>query len=348
MTSIESRLVRYADLIPCKNAFVDTRSPGSDRKENFTIIGPGVAENPGQHVHIREKHGFNVSAARQPEGCLNSQHSHETAEVFVVHSGHWRLLFGAEAGTEGHLDIGPGDVVSVPIHMFRGFAKLNDGIGFLWVPLGQDDPGKVLWAPKVFELAKNYGLVLLKGGRLVDTTLGEEIPEGAEIDPGPSSLEIAELRTPPLNRMAQVIARFADLRPNPDSALAFPGVEECAVIGPDDTEDGFKAGPIIGWWPHGFTLRLLRLQTGAHIPPHIREEEEVLFVQQGAIEVETNEGKIVMVEGDTFTTPKRAARSFRALSSIGCVAFVLRGGDAPKRPRFVETSGHDQESAGPT
>lgn len=35
------RLVRYDDLVPCTTAFLDTRTPGSDRKENFTIIGPG-------------------------------------------------------------------------------------------------------------------------------------------------------------------------------------------------------------------------------------------------------------------------------------------------------------------
>src|SRR3712207_3130080 len=125
MSALESRVVRYADLRPCTNAFVDTRTPGSDRKENFTIVGPGVSENPNQYVHIPEPHGFNIGAARQPGGCLNSQHSHETAEVFVIHSGQWRFLFGVNAGEDGHLDAGPGDVVSVPVHMFRGFKKLD-------------------------------------------------------------------------------------------------------------------------------------------------------------------------------------------------------------------------------
>lgn len=335
MNQLEQRLVRYADLIPCRNAFVDTRTPGSDRKENFTIIGPGVAENPGQHVHIREKHGFNVSAARQPGGCLNSQHSHQTAEVFVVHTGHWRLLFGVEAGADGHYDIGPGDVVSVPIHMFRGFSKLDDGEGFLWVPLGQDDPGQVLWAPKVFELARDYGLVLLKGGRLVDTTVGETVPDDAVQDHGPTSDEVARLRTPPMESIAQVAVRYADMHGNAASPLTGPGVEECPVIGPADTGDGFAAGPIIGWWPHGFNLRLLRLEADAVVPAHVRDEEEVLFVQEGSLSVETPDGTIVMVPGDTFTTPKGLARSFRALSADGCAVFVLRGGDAPAMPRFV-------------
>ena len=63
---MQRRLVRYSDLRPCTTAFVDARTPGSERKENFTIIGPGVAENPDQHVHINIPHGFNVGGARQP------------------------------------------------------------------------------------------------------------------------------------------------------------------------------------------------------------------------------------------------------------------------------------------
>ena len=93
MSVFADRLVRYDDLIACKNAFIDTRSPGSDQKENFTIIGPGVAENPNQHVHISIPHGFNIGGARQPAGCLNSQHSHLTEEIFVVHSGTWQYTF---------------------------------------------------------------------------------------------------------------------------------------------------------------------------------------------------------------------------------------------------------------
>ena len=58
--AIAKRIVRYDDLIPCYNAFIDCRTPGSEAKENFTIIGPGVSENPDQHVHIAEPHGYNI------------------------------------------------------------------------------------------------------------------------------------------------------------------------------------------------------------------------------------------------------------------------------------------------
>ena len=145
--AFERGLVRYGDLVPCRTAFIDTRTPGSTEKENFTIIGPGVSESPEQHVHITAKHGFNIGAARQPFGCVNSQHSHETAEVFVVHSGRWRLLFGPNR-EDGAIEIAPGDVASVPTRMFRGFEKVDEGVGFCW-----RDPG-LLWLFASIDLEK--------------------------------------------------------------------------------------------------------------------------------------------------------------------------------------------------
>ncbi len=187
------RLVRYAELRPCTNAFIDTHTPGSDRKENFTIIGPGVAENPEQHVHIRIPHGFNIGGARQPPGCTNSQHSHETAEVFVIHHGGFRFKTG-ERGTSGHVDLAPGDVISIPTRAFRGFDTLGSESSFMFSVLGGDDPGRVLWAPYVFDAARQHGLVLLASGRLIDTHRGERVPPDEQPMPTTSATDHVRLR----------------------------------------------------------------------------------------------------------------------------------------------------------
>jgi hypothetical protein len=92
---MDARIVRYGDLKPCRTAFIDAHTPGSDQKENFTIIGGGVSEAADQHVHIAIPHGFNIGAAGQPPKCRNSLHSHRTAEVFFVLSGRWRFFWGA-------------------------------------------------------------------------------------------------------------------------------------------------------------------------------------------------------------------------------------------------------------
>jgi quercetin dioxygenase-like cupin family protein len=337
LNDLMQRVVRYADLRPCTNAFVDTRSPGSDRKENFTIVGPGVSENPNQYVHIPEPHGFNIGAARQPPKCLNSQHSHETAEVFIVHTGNWRFMWGVDA-KDGEVFLNPGDTISIPTRMFRGFENVGSDTGFLFAVLGGDDPGKVTWAPQVFDLAKRYGLVLLKGGRLVDTTLGETVPPGAEPEAPPDAATLAALATPANDRLMAGVVAAAALHGNPASPLAAPGVEECAIIVPRATEDGFPPGPITGWWPHGFTLRALRMDSGATVRIHSRAEAEVILMHAGVLEVSTPSGPILLGPGDTFSVPAGLPRGFRASSSAQAVAYVVRGTEQAAAPRFQDAA----------
>ncbi|MDB5586129.1 MAG: cupin [Devosia sp.] len=331
---MEKRLVRYADLKGLRNAFIDARTPGSDRKENFTIIGPGVSENKAQVVHIPEAHGFNFGAARQPFGCTNSQHSHLTAETFLVHSGKWRFVFGANKD-EGYLDVEPGDVATVPTHMFRGFEKRDEGTGFLAVVLGHDDPGKVVWAPSVFKMAEDFGLKLLKGGKLIDTTLGEKVPEGAELEQPPSAEKLKELTTPPMSELSKYYVPHAKMAGNPHSPLAGEGVEEAALIGDVDAADGFKAGPIIGHWQHDFALRRLKLETGASIAQHSRAEQEVIFVQSGTLEFNWADGALILGAGDTLTVPIGLVHGFRNPASADAIAFVIRGAAAPAAPQFA-------------
>jgi len=80
---MEPEVVRYGDLKPCRSAFIDAHTPGSNQKENFTIIGAGVAESPDQHVHIKVTPGFNIGAAGQPPGCINSLHFHILQKCFL-------------------------------------------------------------------------------------------------------------------------------------------------------------------------------------------------------------------------------------------------------------------------
>ncbi len=304
MANLEARVVRYADLVPCLNAFIDCRTPGSEAKENFTIIGPGVSENPNQHVHIAEPHGFNIGGARQPPGCVNSQHSHKTAEVFVVHSGRWRFDLG-EHGDAAQVELAPGDVISLPVDMFRGFTSIgpaDDGTpGFLWAVLGGDDPGRVTWAPRVFELARDYGLTLLEGGRLVDTAAGETLPPGAEPMVPTGRDEADALWRPTPADAAKLVARTT-VREG-----------EKPVIGP--------GGPL--GWPHDFTLDRLDLAAGASTAEAMPPGVEVVFVHRGTLVVTTADGAVTLGEGDTLSVPTGLARRFA--SAGGAAAFIARG-----------------------
>ena len=331
-TSLASMLVRYEDLRPCTTAFVDTRTPGSSQKENFTIIGPGVAENPEQHVHIKTPHGFNIGGARQPPGCLNSQHSHETAEVFVVHSGTWAFLLGPNK-EDGEVVLGPGDVISIPVHVFRGFRNIGEDTGFLYAVLGGDDPGHVTWAPYVFDQASEFGLVLLEDGSLIDTTRGESVPEGKKPMRPTTDADVANLRRLTAEEMSGCVVRHAELATNAGTPFSSTDVTETAIIGEESPEENLEPGKMT--WAHGFNLRYFTFAPGAATKTHRRHEEEVIFLQEGILTVQVNNQDVEMNPGDTLTVPVGMARSFVNRSDEVVEAYVVRGGDKPKAAEII-------------
>jgi len=338
--SLEQRAVRYQELKPCTNAFIDTRSPGSDKKENFTIIGPGVAENPDQHVHISIPHGFNIGGARQPAGCLNSQHSHLTEEVFVVHTGQWAFISGVNAD-DGKITLESGDIISIPMDVFRGFEcveGISEGgehkVGYLHAVLGGDDPGRVLWAPKVFDMAKDFGLILLEDGSLIDTTLGEEVPAGKQPMPVTSQAQIDQHRIVDSLALNDIVIRTKDFDWRKDTALAmYDGVEEVSLVGGENPAEGIKKSKL--GWEHGFVVRGLKIQPKARIPSHIREEEEVIFVHQGSVKITVDGKSIQLTQGDNFTTPIGAVRSFENDSEQESIYYVTRRHNQPQPPKFI-------------
>ncbi|MEM1379625.1 MAG: cupin domain-containing protein [Pseudomonadota bacterium] len=307
------KIVRYDELVPCKNAFIDTRSPGSDQKENFTIIGPGVSENPDQFVHIAQPHGFNIGGARQPPGCLNSQHSHDTAEVFYVHSGTWRFMSGENAD-DGEVFLNPGDLISLPTNLFRGFENVGDESGFLFAILGGDDPGRVLWAPCVFDLATDYGLLLLENGSLVDLAAGQEKPTDVNPMPRTTSAQVAALDRATSSDLEKLVIRAGDEIsphvPAPNGVFARP------LIGPE---------PLA--WRHGFTITELRVAKGTTISAPPLSVPEVWFVQEGTCQlcVDGHSSRPLCHPGDTISLDPDSIRGLYAETDTTVLA--VRGGD---------------------
>ena len=189
--------------------------------------------------------------------------------------------------------------------------------------------------PAVFEAAADHGLKLAKGGRLIDTSEGDYALKDVETEATLDEAELAALKTPPVEKLAQCVVHAGAIAANPASPLAAEGVEEAGVIVPRATRDGFAAGPIVGWWPHGFNLRRMTFATGAYAPLHTRQEAEVLFVQEGTLEISWADGAIVMGAGDTLTVPIGLPRAFRNTASVPATMFVVRGTDDPAMPSFL-------------
>lgn len=224
---MERRIVRYGDLRPCKTAFIDAHTPGSNQKENFTIIGGGVSESPDQHVHIRETPGFNIGAAGQPPKCRNSLHSHRTAEVFFVLKGRWRFFWG-RWGNAGEVVLEEGDIFNIPTGIFRGFENIGTDYGMIMAILGGDDAGGgVIWAPQVIEDAREHGLVLGRNGKLYDTKKGQNLPDGVKPMPLLTEQELSGFPEPSTaDVVPNCVARYWDL-------MALSDRQPAKVIGAD-------------------------------------------------------------------------------------------------------------------
>ncbi|MEQ8368399.1 MAG: cupin domain-containing protein [Roseicyclus sp.] len=284
---MEKRIVRYGDLKPCKTAFIDAHTPGSDQKENFTIIGGGVSESPDQHVHIALPHGFNIGAAGQPPKCRNSLHSHRTAEVFFVLSGRWRFFWG-RYGTAGEVTLEPGDIFNIPTGIFRGFENIGQDYGMIMAILGGDDAGGgVIWAPQVIEDAKDHGLILSEKGKLYDSKKGETLPDG--MSPMPLLTE-AELETFPEPTTAQVVpnhvARYWDM-------VALADRKPVLVIG----ENGMlrdRPGFEVGFLTRGSSSTEM----------HSHDRPSVLMPVTGHWRVVWEGGAATLAPGDTMSVPE--------------------------------------------
>lgn len=286
MSDLSARIVRYGDLIPCRTAFIDAHTPGSDQKENFTIIGGGVSESPDQHVHIAEPHGFNIGAAGQPPKCRNSLHSHRTAEVFFVLQGRWRFFWG-RWGNAGEVVLEEGDIFNIPTGIFRGFENIGSDYGMIMAILGGDDAGGgVIWAPQVIEDAQAHGLVLSEAGKLYDTKAGQVLPEGVKPMPPLTGGDLAVYPEPDTaDVVPHHVARYWDL-------VALADKSPAAVIGPD-AKLRDKPGFAVDFLTRGSA----QTQARAH------DWQSVLMPMRGHWRFASNLGNATLAPGDTMSVP---------------------------------------------
>ncbi len=280
---MEQRIVRYGDLKPCKTAFIDAHTPGSDQKENFTIIGGGVSESPDQHVHISIPHGFNIGAAGQPPKCRNSLHDHRTAEAFFVLSGRWRFFWG-RWGRAGEV---------IPTGIFRGFENIGTDYGMIMAILGGDDAGGgVMWAPQVIEDAADHGLILGENGKLYDTKKQQRLPEGINPMPVMSAEELAKRPEPTTaDVLPNHVARYWDM-------VAYADKRPCKVIG----ETGLLRDK------PGFEVDFIT-RASATDRKHKHDRPSVLMPVRGHWRVEWEGGATTLAPGDTMSVPENLMHS---------------------------------------
>lgn len=312
---MEQRIVRYGDLVPCKTAFIDAHTPGSDQKENFTIIGGGVSESPDQHVHIKETPGFNIGAAGQPPNCVNSLHTHRTAEAFFILKGRWRFFWG-RYGKSGEVVLDEGDFINIPTPIFRGFENIGNDYGMIMAMLGGDDAGGgVIWAPEVLEDAKEHGLVLGEDNKLYDSLNGQELPEGVAPMPPITQEELSQLFDPTSCEMVpRCVTRYWDM-------MAMSDHQPADVLS--------KTGMIKD--RPGFEVDFIK---GGSIPKAMyrNKRHEILMVMRGHWRLAWEQGAKVLAPGDVCAVPPDLLHSLIPAMTGEASLFRVTNTDDPAGP----------------
>ena len=288
------RIARFNELTPSTLPFVEGRIEGHKERKNYSIVGPGVAEDSQQSVKISKPHGYNLGAVSANPKNGSGLHSHTTAEVFLIYSGNWRFYWGADGRNE--IILSKGDIISMPTNMFRGFENAGDEEGLIFVVLGNDDPGIITWVPNVLIKAKETGLALLDDNSLID--LKEcEIPSNRKLLEPITNEMLQKFDNYQIHEIEKFICRFKN-QTNHEIDLK-NGIKLIQIIGSNFSNN--KYDHLINH-NTGFNLSILKAKKGL-IEDLIFDKPTILFSQKGTWKVKIEKDEFNINSKDTFSLP---------------------------------------------
>ncbi len=291
---MNNRLAKFDELVPSSLPFVEGKLEGHKERKNFSIVGPGVAEDSKQFIKISMAHGYNLGAVIAKPKNGSGLHSHTTAEVFLIYSGSWRFYWGAQGKEE--IILKAGDIISMPTNMFRAFENVGKEEGLIFVVLGGDDPGIITWVPDVLRKAKETGMALLDDNSLIDLSVNK-IPEGKKLLEPISDDELNKFENFKLNELKKFISKFAN-RSKYENNLG-NGVSLIQMIGKQFIDKSFT--PVINQ-DTGFNLSILKAKKGI-LNDLIFNKPTILFSQKGLWNIQIQNSNIKLDSKDTFSVP---------------------------------------------
>jgi len=291
---MNNRLAKFEDLVPSTLPFVEGKLEGHKERKNYSIVGPGVAEDSKQFVKIAMPHSFNLGAVSALPKNGSGLHSHTTAEVFIIYSGKWRFYWGAEGKDETILSAG--DIISMPTNMFRGFENAGNKEGLIFVVLGGDDPGIITWVPSVLEKAKQTGMALLNDNSLIDLSIND-IPKNKSLLEPISSEEIKKFDNYKLNELEKYICKFSD-RVNYENKIN-DNFNLIQVLG--DTFQDKNLNPVINQ-NTGFNLSILKAKKGK-LENLKFLKPTIMFSQKGSWQIKIDDFLMKLNPRDTISIP---------------------------------------------
>ena len=310
-------IARFDELVPSSLPFVEGKLEGHKERKNYSIVGPGVAEDSKQFIKIPKPHSFNLGAVSAMPKNGSGLHSHTTAEVFLIFSGKWKFYWGADGKHSTILNAG--DIISMPTNMFRGFENAGDKEGLIFVVLGKDDPGIITWVPDVLNKAKKTGMALLDDNSLIDLS-NEKMPEGKNL-------------LKPINE--EKIKTFDNYTESEFNAFISRNNER--LKSEFKLDNGFVCAQIIGnnfqnkinepaiKHNTGFNLNILKAKKGM-IEKLNFEKPTVMFSQKGNWIITIDDTEITLGSKDTISIPTNTNISIKIDESfdgqLNCVSQV--------------------------
>ncbi len=303
------KIARFNELTPSTLPFVEGRIEGHKERKNYSIVGPGVAEDSQQSIKISKPHGYNLGAVRANPKNGSGLHSHTTAEVFLIYSGKWRFYWGADG--KNQIILCKGDLISMPTNMFRGFENAGDEEGLIFVVLGNDDPGIITWVPSVLIKAKETGLALLDDNSLIDLNKSEIPPNRKLLEPITSEM-LQQFDNYEINEIEKYICRFKN-QTNHEVDLNNE-IKIIQIIGNNFCNKTYS--PLINHVT-GFNLSILKTKKG-QIEDLIFDKPTILFSQKGNWKITVEENEFNINSKDTFSIPLNSKISISVDNNEDC------------------------------
>lgn len=344
---VARRVIEPDEFIADTEAFVDVRIERSKGKASYSFVGPGVSQNAEQAINLTVPHGFNVGAASMPHGVINNPHMHYTAEVFVCTSGSFKMTIGRDS--DQFVDIGVGDVFVAPTWIFRGFENTGPDDSWVFVILGGDDTGGIIWSPDILREAADTGLYLAPDNSLIDAAAGES-PESIVTPVGDGALDSIDHYSD--DELEAHAVRAGD-REWSDRALlssVLPGhaTAMAPVLGFGMTEDRRHRSPVMT--AQGFSIEWLRIAPGQSTGTHRLADTQVLLLVEGEWKIAFNQGDDLIestpADGSVVSVPPGTWRNFINAGTTDAFAAVVCGTDAPNVIEWSLQILADAQSAG--
>ena len=212
--------------------------------------------------------------------------------------------------------------------------------GFLFIALGGDATGGILWGPSTLAAAQAQGVLLTEDYQIIDTRRGDVMPAGAKPLQPMTEAEIAALRVWPPQELAQRVVRFDALRWSQhgllDSLLPGGGGQLAPVIGLGMLQDRNLQAPVAN--AHGVSIEWLRLPPGGAVSRHRLAEKQVLIAKAGSlrIDLDSTEGPVSYTAvgapqaWDSYSLPPGEWRTLTNTGDGQALALLMTAGDHRK------------------